>query len=171
MSNERGYFEIDSLTGTEFELRFEAIGFAPQVLSARNLGANPLGITLELGQLTETVTVITGAPTGAANAATNTAKKYPIRVGGNIMWPKLIRRVDPVYPPEATANNIEGTVVVSALIDEEGQVKDARVSSGNTLLREAALECVRQWLYSPALLNNEPWPMRLSITLVFKLQR
>jgi TonB family protein len=167
-SNERGYFEIDSYDGVDFELRIEAFGFAPQVFARRDLGAGPLGVTLELGQIKETVTVITGAPTGVV---TSDATRGPIRVGGNTVAPKLIRRVDPVYPPEAKAGGIEGIVVVSAMIDDQGQVKDALVTSGNTLLRAAALECVRQWGYSPALINGEPWPMRLSITVVFKLAR
>jgi TonB family protein len=166
-SDVQGYFEIDSFTGVDFELRFEIAGFAPQVLAPRNLGTGPLGVTLELGQVTETVTIITGAGPGAAASAA----RNPVRVGGTIVQPKVILRVDPIYPPQAKIDNIEGTVVVSALIDEEGRVKDAIVVSGHSMLRDAALESVCQWRYTPVLLNGEPWPMRLSITLVFKLAR
>jgi len=166
-SDARGHFEIDSFTGFDFELRFELAGFAPQVLSSRNMGTAPLGVMLELGSIKETVTIMTGAVTGVAVPATI----RPIRVGGSIVQPKLIQRVEPVYPPQAKIDNIEGTVVISALIDEEGQVKNAVMLSGHTMLKDAALESVRQWRFSPALLNGEPWSMRLSITLVFMLAR
>ena len=167
VTDARGYFEIDSLTGSEFELRFELAGFAPQALPGRDLGSGQLGVTLELGQIRETVVVMTGAGSGAAASE----RRNPIRVGGNIYPPKLLQKVEPVYPPQAKIDNIEGTVVVSALIDEEGHVKDAIVLSGHSMLKDAALECARQWRYSPALLNGQPWPMRLSITLVFKIEQ
>ena len=125
-------------------------------------------IEAELGQVKEVVTVITEAPPAAE---TRGLKKEPIRVGGNVFQPKLVKHVDPEYPPEARDANVEGGVVVSALIDREGNVKDAVALSGHRLLRGAAVDCVKQWRYQPALLDGMPWPMRLSITIIFELQR
>ncbi len=166
-SDAQGRFEIEIVPDRDFELRFEHSAFIPQVYARKNLGSGPLRVTMELGPIKETVIIITGADTAPAAAQ---ARK-PIWVGGNFVQPKLIQKADPVYPPAARQENLEGTVVVSALIDEEGSVKDPIVLSGHRMLNAAALEAVQQWRYSPALLNGEPWPMRLSITLVFKLVR
>jgi TonB family protein len=166
VSTENGSFEIVP-PGSNFTIQFVLPGFQTQVLTRAQLGAGPLMIEMELGQVREVVTVVTGAPA----APPNPLKREPIRVGGNVQQPKLIQRADPVYPPEARDANVQGTVVVSALIDEEGRVKDPFVLSGHRLLHDAALDAVRQWGYSPALLNGEPRPIRLSITVIFKLDR
>ena len=150
-----------------FVIQVTLPGFQSQVYTRAQLGPSPVMIGMELGQVKETVTVITGAP----SAPVNRQLRQPIRVGGNVVPPKLIQKADPVYPPEARDADIEGIVVVSALINEDGGVKDPVILNGPRLLHDAALAAVHQWRYTPALLNGEPWPMRLSITLIFKLDR
>lgn len=162
----KGSFEIQ-WPPQDFVLQFELPPFEPKIVARQELGSGPLSVIMELGQIRETVTVVTGAP----QVPPSPRKVWPIRVGGNVHQPKLIQRSDPVYPPEARQENVEGTVVVSALIDEQGQVKDPIILSGHPLLNNAALEAVSQWRYSPGLMNGEYWPMRLLITLVFKLDR
>ena len=110
--------------------------------------------------------IVTAAPIGA----TPRLAGEPIRVGGSIFPPKLVKRAAPVYPLEAREANVEGAVVMSALIDAEGNVTNPVVVRGHHLLRDAALTCVGQWHYQPALLNGQPWPMRLSITIDFQLR-
>jgi len=151
-----------------YYIQFVLPGFQTQVFSSSQLGPDPLTIEMELGQVREVVTVTTEAPPATENRG---LKREPIRVGGNVVPPKLVQRADPVYPAEARSANVEGGVVVSALIDQEGNVKEAVVLSGHRLLRDAALDCVNQWRYQPALMNGMPWPIRLSITVIFKLQR
>jgi protein TonB len=68
----------------------------------------------------------------------------------------LIRRVDPVYPPEALAKHLEGVVVIKVTIDKEGSVYKAEVVSGPPELIPAAIEAVKQWKYRPYLLGGEP---------------
>jgi len=161
-----GSFEI-APPQPNFLIQFTVPGFQSQLYMRAQLGSSPVMITMELGQVKETVTVITGAPSASANRQV----RQPIRVGGNVRPPKLIQKADPVYPPEARDAEVEGIVVVSALIDGDGMVKDPIVLHGHRLLHDAALTCVRQWRYTPAILNGEAWPMRLSITLIFKLDR
>lgn len=163
-----GSFEFVSPAG-DYYIQFAAVGFQAQVFSSAQLGPGPLMVEMELGQVKEVVTVMTAAP--AISGRPVPKKVEPIRVGGNVVPPRLLKRADPLYPPEARDTNVEGAVVVSALIDAEGSVKDPIVLSGHHLLRDAALTCVRQWQYQPALINGEAWPMRLSVTIVFKLQR
>src|SRR5439155_14319548 len=60
----------------------------------------------------------------------------------------LLHRAPLEYPAEAIAKGIQGTVVVSATLNERGIVSDARVLSGPEPLRKAALRSVLEWHYS-----------------------
>jgi TonB family protein len=74
--------------------------------------------------------------------------------GGHFSTPPiLISRVDPVYPPEASAKKIEGVVVLRIRIDKDGRVNKVEVVSGDPLLSQAALDAVRKWRYKPGTLG------------------
>ncbi len=60
----------------------------------------------------------------------------------------LVHRAPVHYPPAAIDKGVQGTVVVSATLDEHGAVADARVVSGPELLRKSALQSVLDWHYS-----------------------
>ena len=94
-------------------------------------------------------------------------KRDPIKVIGNVQESKLIRRVEPVYPELAKRARVEGRVLLAATVDEEGNVSEIRVIAGHPLLVEAALSAVRQWKYSPTLLNGEPVPVITTVTVRF----
>jgi TonB family protein len=171
VSGANGSFEIVPPSGNYY-IQFAAPGFQTQVFYNPQLGASPLMVAMELGVVREMVTVMTAAPaTASTRVSPEPVKVEPLRVGGNVVPPRLVQRADPVYPPEARDANVEGPVVVSALIDAEGNVIAPVVLSGHLLLRNAAVACVQQWHYDPALLDAEPRPVRLSITIIFKLQR
>ena len=68
----------------------------------------------------------------------------------------LISRCEPEYPGEAKANGIEGTVVLDALIDKNGNVHSLSVNSGNPLLVGSAVQAVQRWAYRPTKLNGIP---------------
>ena len=97
-------------------------------------------------------------------------KREPIRVGGNVQESKLIRKVEPVYPELAKRARVQGSVILSVTVDEEGNVSEIRVTKGHPLLDEAALTAVRQWKYSPTLLNGEPVPVIATVTVIFNLK-
>ena len=59
----------------------------------------------------------------------------------------VVRRVDPIYPPLAQRENIQGSVVLQARIDNEGNVQSVQVVSGPAILTSAALEAVKQWRF------------------------
>lgn len=94
----------------------------------------------------------------------------PIRVGGNIKPPTKIRDVRPVYPQEAQDARIQGVVIVEATIDGAGRIREARVLRSIPMLDEAALEAVRQWEFTPTLLNGVPVPVIMTMTVNFTLQ-
>ncbi len=94
-----------------------------------------------------------------------------VRIGGRLAPPRILRKVEPVYPSLAIAARLSGTVVVEAEVDPRGVVKTVKVLSGHALFDEAALEAVRQWRYQPLLLNGEPTAFILSVVITFNLMQ
>ena len=92
-----------------------------------------------------------------------------VRVGGKIKAPRQTNSVNPVYPPLAREARIKGTVVVEAVIDEHGNVVQARVVSGHPLLIDAALQAVLLWKYEPTTLNGQPVSVELLVEVHFNL--
>jgi TonB family protein len=84
--------------------------------------------------------------------------------------PRLIKRVNPDYSPTAIAARVSGPVVIAAVTDIYGRVREARVVSGHALLSAAALEAVREWLYEPYLVNGIPKPVSFTVTVIFSLE-
>jgi protein TonB len=98
------------------------------------------------------------------------APQRPLPVGGDIHQPIKVFNIAPVYPEIAQRARIEGDVVIRAIIGTNGTVQDAQVVSGSPLLNDAALNAVRQWRYSPTLLNTQPVAVIMTVTVSFKLQ-
>lgn len=99
------------------------------------------------------------------------AEPKMIRVGGNVMEAKIIRRVMPEYPKLARDMRISGVVRLAGIIGRDGTVRELRVVEGHPMLVGAALSAVRQWLYSPTLLNGEPVEVIAPIQVTFSLSR
>jgi protein TonB len=93
----------------------------------------------------------------------------PVRVGGAITAPKQLKRVNPTYPPIAQSARVQGVVILEATIGPDGQVKDVRVLRSIPLLDQAAIDAVRQWEYTPTMLNNVPVPVIMTVTVQFTL--
>ena len=94
----------------------------------------------------------------------------PVRVGGNIKPPAKIKNVPPVYPEDALASRTQGVVIIEATIDTGGRVSAARVLRSLPMLDQAALDAVRQWEFEPTLLNGQPVPVIMTVTVNFTLQ-
>jgi protein TonB len=97
------------------------------------------------------------------------AARDPVRVGGDLKAPALVERVEPEYPPLAVRAKVEGVVILEALVDLQGRVESVRVLRSIPLLDNAAIAAVRQWRYSPLLLNGQPERFVLTVTLRFSL--
>ncbi len=81
----------------------------------------------------------------------------------------ILTKVSPVYPPEARAQGVSGTVVLHAIIGRDGTIQELSVVAGNELLQKAALDAVRQWTYRPYLLNGNPVAVDTVINVNFNL--
>ena len=106
----------------------------------------------------------------AGNGKQPAAPEMPLPIGGDVKSAKLISSVSPVYPILAKNQHVSGDVRLDALIDANGRVTTMKVISGPTLLRQAAMDALRQWKYQPAALDGKFVPMHLTVTLQFRLQ-
>jgi protein TonB len=103
-------------------------------------------------------------------AATEPAPAKMVRLGGNVMEAKLVRRILPEYPRLARDMRIAGTVKLVGIVSRDGTVRELKVLEGHPLLVKAAVAAVMQWLYTPTLLNGEPVDVIAPIDVHFTLR-
>jgi TonB family protein len=87
------------------------------------------------------------------------------RVGGAVTQLQRLDRA--VYPPEALMAGVEGAVVAEVVINESGDVTHAKVVRSVPLLDEAALKAVHNWHFEPTMVNGQPVPVRMTVTVNF----
>ncbi|HXF12006.1 MAG TPA: energy transducer TonB [Terriglobales bacterium] len=104
--------------------------------------------------------------TGAAPQGTRPMR---VRVSQGVMQGMVISKVQPVYPADAKAARIQGSVVIAAIIGKDGNIQSERLMSGHPLLAPAAMDAVRQWKYRPYLLNGQAMEVDTQVTVNFTL--
>lgn len=98
--------------------------------------------------------------------------RAPVRIGGQLSAPALVRRVEPSYPDIAAALQLSGMVILEAVVDTQGRVESVKVlRSRHALLDRAATEALQQWQYSPLFLNGIPTSFVLTVTFTFSVGR
>jgi TonB family protein len=112
----------------------------------------------------------TGAPLSTLSASQPSMPAAPVPIGGDVKPAKLLKSVQPVYPQMARTQHVSGNVQIDALIDADGNVSAMKVLSGPALLRDAALQSLKQWKYQPAELDGKPTSMHLTVVLQFRAQ-
>jgi protein TonB len=112
---------------------------------------------------------IPGGVIGGIPTAPLPPPKEPVRVGGNVREPKVVKLVEPKYPPVAIRARVEGVVILEAVVTEQGTVDRLKVISGPPLLVQAAVEAVQNWKYEPTILNGQPVPVILTAKVNFSL--
>ena len=96
------------------------------------------------------------------------APVVPVRVGGQINTPALVHRVEPVYLEAAAAAHLVGTVILEANVGTDGRVESVKVlRSRHALLDNAAVAALKQWRYTPLVLNGITTPFVLTVTFTF----
>ena len=105
---------------------------------------------------------------GQVLQALSTAPPVRIRIGGKVAVAKLRHKVDPIYPPDARAAHIKGTVQLHVVIGIDGAPISVEVENGDPILANSAVEAVRQWRYEPTTLNGAPVEVDTSIGFEFK---
>lgn len=125
-----------------------------------------IGCSGALGQSNATANGVGQVPDAANNAAPG-SKDRPIRVSSGVLAGLLQHKVDPVYPDDAREAKISGAVVMLVTVDDHGKIVDLSALAGPELLRDAALNTVKQWTYKPYLLNGKPVFVKSQITINF----
>jgi protein TonB len=113
--------------------------------------------------------IIGGTPMPPPVAAPVQEKKAKeiLRPGGDVKLPQKIFAPPPRYPALAKAAHVQGTVLIDAVIDEQGNIVNAKVLEGHPLLVPEAMRTVMLWKYEPTYLNGVPYPIRMTITVNF----
>jgi protein TonB len=83
--------------------------------------------------------------------------------------PKILVQPRPQYPYYAYQNKMEGTVVVTILINALGKVSHAEIRQSIPHLDEAALACVRDWLFEPAQRGGKPVATVATAPVTFRI--
>jgi protein TonB len=122
---------------------------------------------------------IEGVPGGIDNPASvfhpnppqvvHPAQPQRLAISGGVTEGLLVFRTTPTYPAIAKAAGVSGTVVLAATISKSGSIEDLRVLSGPAMLRNSAMDAVRNWHYRPYLLNNQPVEVETTINVVFSM--
>jgi len=99
----------------------------------------------------------------------STLSNPPTPAGGQIKEPRLISSTPPIYPAWALNEGVRGIVVIDALIDSTGKVKDMKAISGPPSLIHAAMDALARWKYEAARLNGQPIEVHTTVQINFSL--
>jgi TonB family protein len=136
-------------------------------VSSRRTNAQTEAPALEAGMISPgTGSALAGIP--SSSNALPPPPESPDRVGGVLKGPKLVSSIPPVYPLAAKQAMVDGDVVIHATIDKNGNVTEAQVISGPSILREAALTAVRRWKYAPSMLDGQTISSETTVTVKFR---
>jgi TonB family protein len=174
-SDREGNFIFKPLPAGNYELQVLKPGFetyrVPQVPldAGRDFSES---FTLQVGAITEHVTVVPENSTKPVPVETTSGKPSRVSIGGTVQAAKIITKVQPVYPESARSAGISGTVVLHAVIGMDGKPLSLRVKNSqiDPDLARSAVEAVSQWRYTPTLLNGEPIEVDTTIMVNYSLE-
>jgi protein TonB len=97
------------------------------------------------------------------------AAAQTLKVSQGVSQGLLVKKVPPVYPPQAVQMRIQGAVQMQATISKEGSISSVKVVSGDAVLARAAIDAVKEWKYKPYYLDGQPVEIQTQITVNFSL--
>ena len=171
-SDASGRFEFPLVGPGKYMLEATLRGFRPlrQQFELRDTRDWDRAVTLQVGELKETISVRESRATLPKQLKSYSAA--PVRVGGNIRAPRKEVDVRPIYPAAMHAAGLTGVVPVEAIIGRDGSVSFVRVLSSQVHpdFAIAAVDAVRQWRFTPTLLNGQPVEVVMTVSVQFDLQ-
>jgi TonB family protein len=124
----------------------------------------------------EPPTVSSGSGSSSALGPILTAKAsiparpvIPPPISQGVTGGQLIHRVPPVYPAQAITQKLQGTVILAAMVMEDGSLRDVKVVDGPQLLALSAVDAVKQWRFKPYALDGKPVKNEVRISVDFKI--
>ena len=173
VSNASGRFEFPAVNPGAYVMEATLPGFRPlqHEFELSEVTDWNRAVTLQVGQIQETV-VVSAPRTAGVDTARSARGPVPIRVGGNVRAPRKEVHVNPVYPASMQEAGFSGVVPVEAIIGRDGAVSSVRVLSAQAHpeLATAAVDAVRQWRFTPTLLNKQPVEVVMTVTVRFDLE-
>jgi protein TonB len=142
----------------------------------------PAGVALETGReplvaptSIGSIAVESGSPlsvegVGVERAVVPPEPIVPVRLHPGMTAPVKVVDAAPVYPPIARTAHVQGVVILEAVLDVEGRVDSVRVLRSIALLDQSAVDAVKRWRFTPALLNGQPVSVVMTVTVNFTLQ-
>jgi TonB family protein len=127
---------------------------------------------MAIGSVSEAVMVRASRTTPApVTPRAGTTQRIP--VGGNVQQARLIRQPKPEYPADLKQQGVTGVVTIQAIISRNGELLNPQVINTNVdpRLAQAALDAVKQWRYTPTLLNGQPVEVTTTVDLTYELDQ
>jgi beta-lactamase regulating signal transducer with metallopeptidase domain len=178
-SDQTGHFAFTGLTGGDYLLEVDRMGFAPTQGRVSLAAGQTLvqDVALQLGTLQETITVTDGPPTPTKSGGRRIQYKAEpsacsqTTIGGCIEQPMKLRDVKPVFPPQSAGSGRTVTLNFEARIGVDGFVNDLRVvTPGEPEFAAAAVQAIRQWEFSQTRLDGVPVEVKMNISVMFRSQ-
>jgi TonB family protein len=138
-------------------------------------------IVATLNSITPLPRQTTPAPASSTGPKSEAAEEVPskpvaaqatrVKVSSGVAGGLLVKKVTPVYPADARARYIQGTVLLRAEISKTGDITDLELMDGPIELAGSAVAAVRQWKYRPYLLMGQPVAVSTQVQVNYQLQR
>lgn len=165
-----GRYEFAPVGAGRYRLEADLPGFRPlrqDVVLERERDWRKV-ITMQVGELQETIQVTARRP---AQVAPPPASTGVVRVGGNIKQPTKTRSAAPIYPEAMQTAGLEGVVKLDVLIATDGKVASVRVAGAQVhpAFAASAAAAVKQWEFTPTLLNGMPVEVAMTVSISFSL--
>jgi TonB family protein len=173
-SGSNGRFEFPAIAPGTYVVETRLAGFLPlqHQFELRATGDWNRAITLQLGDVQQRMSIrATRAPASPQQPSAG-GPRAPVRVGGAVRSPQRLEEVRPVYPVTMREAGLTGVVPLEAVIGADGSVSSVRVLSAlaHPDFAKAAVEAVRNWRFSPTLLNGVPIDVVMNVTIQFDLE-
>lgn len=173
-SNASGRFEFPPVIPGTYVLHATLPGFRAlrHEVELRDAGDWDRVIMLQVGEVKETITIRASRATLPKQLKAYGGEAQPVRVGGNVRAPRKEVHVRPIYPAAMREAGRTGVVPIEAIIGRDGTVSSVRVLSAQVHpdFAIAAVDAVRQWRFTPTLLNGEPVEVVMTVSLRFDLE-
>lgn len=97
-----------------------------------------------------------------------TTQRPQAQIPAEVMEKLVVHRVEPVYPPEARKDRLEGTIALDIIVGRDGSVLSMQPLNGPDVLARAAMDALRWWKFEPYRINGEPSVVETTVAVEFK---
>jgi len=175
MSNASGRFDLPAVGPGKYVLEVTLTGFRTlrQEFQLRDTQDWDRAVTLQVAELRESVTVRESRAMLPKHLKPSSGTEPErVRVGGNVRAPRKVKDVRPTYPASMHRAGLTGVVPIEAVIGRDGTVSSVRVLSAQVHpdFAIAAVDAVRQWQFTPTLLNGTAVEVVMTVTVRFDLE-